>query len=613
MESLHQLSHSPLTRGIFVVVCVLVAALVRLFSVLRYESVIHEFDPYFNYRASKYLLANGLDSFNNWFDETSWYPLGRIVGATVYPGLMYTSVFFFRVLEFLHLTVDIKDICVFMGPFFAGLTVLVGYHMTQEIASKGAAMIAAFFIALIPGYMSRSVAGSYDNECISIFALFKSGNVIHAALAALSYYYMALSWGAYVFIINLIPLHAFLLLIMGRFTTKLYTAFTTFYAIEYYFQCNVSEQQFKNFYKKCILFALIGGVVAVVILTLTGKISPWTGRFYALLDPTYAKEHIPIIASVSEHQPTSWGSYYFDLHIIVFFIPVGIYFLLKDIRDETIFLILLVMTTVYFSGVMSRLVLILSTAACICAAIGISKMFDSVSKMIYAVEKTSTKKKEKNSASTVALMKKVGIYVAIILSLLLFIYSSHGLSAGRDTYSSPSLVMKVPTSDGNFVVFDDFRDSYRWLNENTPTDSKVMSWWDYGYQLAAIANRTTIVDNNTWNNSHIARVGGAFAKPEAESYKILKELDVDYVLVIFGGVVGTVDSSINERDYITERGEFDVGVNATESMRNSLMYKLCYYRFGELMTEQQQPIGFDRARQKEIDNNRIWDTDSLSL
>ncbi|KAL7721384.1 dolichyl-diphosphooligosaccharide--protein glycotransferase [Entamoeba marina] len=655
MESLHQLSHSPLTRGIFVVVCVLVAALVRLFSVLRYESVIHEFDPYFNYRASKYLLANGLDSFNNWFDETSWYPLGRIVGATVYPGLMYTSVFFFRVLEFFHLTVDIKDICVFMGPFFAGLTVLVGYHMTQEIASK--------------------VAGSYDNECISIFALLltfylwvksvKSGNAIHAALAALSYYYMALSWGAYVFIINLIPLHAFLLLIMGRFTTKLYTAFTTFYAIGILLSMQVTFIGFQPIRSSehmaainVFFFALIGGVVAVVILTLTGKISPWTGRFYALLDPTYAKEHIPIIASVSEHQPTSWGSYYFDLHIIVFFIPVGIYFLLKDIRDETIFLILLVMTTVYFSGVMSRLVLILSTAACICAAIGISKMFDSVSKMIYAVEKTSTKKKEKNSTSTVALMKKVGIYVAIILSLLLFIYSSHGLSAGRDTYSSPSLVMKVPTSDGNFVVFDDFRDSYRWLNENTPTDSKVMSWWDYGYQLAAIANRTTIVDNNTWNNSHIARVGGAFAKPEAESYKILKELDVDYVLVIFGGVVGyggddinkfpwmiriggTIDSSINERDYITERGEFDVGVNATESMRNSLMYKLCYYRFGELMTEQQQPIGFDRARQKEIgkkdlelnhleevytsvhwmvriykvkkDNNRIWDTDSLSL
>lgn len=36
-----------------------------------------------------------------------------------------------------------------------------------------------------------------------------------------------------------------------------------------------------------------------------------------------------------------------------------------------------------------------------------------------------------------------------------------------------------------------------------------MSWWDYGYQIAGMANRTTLVDNNTWNNSHIALVRGA--------------------------------------------------------------------------------------------------------
>ncbi len=34
-----------------------------------------------------------------------------------------------------------------------------------------------------------------------------------------------------------------------------------------------------------------------------------------------------------------------------------------------------------------------------------------------------------------------------------------------------------------------------------------MSWWDYGYQITAMANRTSLVDNNTWNNTHISRVG----------------------------------------------------------------------------------------------------------
>lgn len=55
--------------------------------------------------------------------------------------------------------------------------------------------------------------------------------------------------------------------------------------------------------------------------TFLGKISPWTGRFYSLLDPSYAKNNIPIIASVSEHQPTTWSSYYFDLQLLVFMFP----------------------------------------------------------------------------------------------------------------------------------------------------------------------------------------------------------------------------------------------------------------------------------------------------
>ena len=65
-----------------------VATLVRIFSVIRYESIIHEFDPWFNFRATKFLVNNNFKEFWNFFDSESWYPLGRNVGATVYPGLM---------------------------------------------------------------------------------------------------------------------------------------------------------------------------------------------------------------------------------------------------------------------------------------------------------------------------------------------------------------------------------------------------------------------------------------------------------------------------------------------------------------------------------------------
>ena len=65
-----------------------------------------------------------------------------------------------------------------------------------------------------------------------------------------------------------------------------------------------------------------------------------------------------------------------------------------------------------------------------------------------------------------------------------------------------------------------------------------MSWWDYGYQITAMANRTILVDNNTWNNTHISRVGQAMASSEEKAYEIMRELDVNYVLVIFGGLTG---------------------------------------------------------------------------
>lgn len=72
--------------------------------------------------------------------------------------------------------------------------------MTREVWNSRAGLLAACFIAIVPGYISRSVAGSYDNEGIAIFALLftyflwlksvKTGSVFWATATALSYFYM---------------------------------------------------------------------------------------------------------------------------------------------------------------------------------------------------------------------------------------------------------------------------------------------------------------------------------------------------------------------------------------------------------------------------------------
>lgn len=82
--------------------------------------------------------------------------------------------------------------------------------------------------------------------------------------------------------------------------------------------CNVG---FVTLFVVCCMILCILWPRVCVSLTTSSEISPWTGRFYSLLDPSYAKNNIPIIASVSEHQPTTWSSFYFDLQILVFLFP----------------------------------------------------------------------------------------------------------------------------------------------------------------------------------------------------------------------------------------------------------------------------------------------------
>ncbi|KAK3105925.1 hypothetical protein FSP39_008689 [Pinctada imbricata] len=662
----------------------------RLFAVIRFESIIHEFDPWFNYRSTHYMVENGFYNFLNWFDDRAWYPLGRIVGGTVYPGLMVTSGTIHWVLHALHIPVHIRDICVFLAPIFSGLTALACYFFTKEIWSPGAGLFAACFIAIVPGYISRSVAGSYDNEGIAIFALMftyylwikavKTGSMNWAIFTALSYFYMVSAWGGYVFIINLIPLHVFVLLLMGRYSQRIFIAYTTFfivglilsmqipfvgfqpiktsehmasagvfalliaYAVIKYVQSFLTKAEFKYFFLCAVAGSAAIIFCAVVGLTWAGYIHPWSGRFYSLYDTGYAKIHIPIIASVSEHQPTTWVSFFFDLHILVCAFPAGVWYCVKQINDERVFVILYAIFASYFAGVMVRLMLTLTPIVCVLASIAFSRTFeiylkddapksqskveeeeppDSKNDRLYDKVGKTKKTKEERPKDQDTLGMNIKTIVVIALLMMLMLFAVHCTWVTSSAYSSPSIVLASYNHDGSRTILDDFREAYFWLRQNTDDKARVMSWWDYGYQIAGMGNKTTLVDNNTWNNSHIALVGKAMSSNETEAYKIMRMLDVDYVLVIFGGVIGYSGDDINkflwmvriaegehpkdikESDYFTPQGEFRVDSGGSQTLLNCLMYKLSYYRFGELQLDFRSPPGFDRTRGVEIGNKNF--------
>ncbi|KAA3679507.1 dolichyl-diphosphooligosaccharide---protein glycosyltransferase [Paragonimus westermani] len=671
----------------------IIAFSIRLFAVIRFESIIHEFDPYFNYRTTRYMTEHGFYKFHDWFDDMAWYPLGRIIGGTIYPGLMLTSSLFYYILSGLHVTVDIRNICVFLAPLFSSLTTLVTFLLTKEVKDTSAGLLAAALVAVVPGYISRSVAGSYDNEGIAIFCMLftfylwvkavKTGSVIWASACSLAYFYMVSSWGGYVFLINAIPIHVLVLILTGRFSQKIYVAYSTLYVLgtilsmqinfvgflpvtssEHmgafgvfglcqlvsfysYMQSKMTSENFHKLLRIIGILLVAAIVIAGSLLVASGTIAPWSGRFYFLLDPTYAKNHIPIIASVSEHQPTSWSSYYFDMQMLTVMFPVGLYYLFKQPTVEGIFIMTYGITSLYFSGVMVRLILVLAPVMCILGSIGISGILKSFVPNLDSGEPattwksgakypasnqslTSTYRGSKATVDTTYPFKsEVATFMVFSIVILLILYNQHCIWATSASYSHPSIVLESVGRSGERRILDDYRAAYYWLRQNTKPDARIMSWWDYGYQITAIANRTVLVDNNTWNNTHIGRVGQAMASSEEEAYEIMQELDVDYVLVIFGGllsyssddmnkfiwmvrIAGSTEKGrhINEANYYSPHSEMRVDKSASSALMNCLMYKLSYYRFWEVQTDRNQPHGFDRVRGQTI-GHRNFDLDGV--
>jgi len=195
---------------------------------------------------------------------------------------------------------------------------------------------------------------------------------------------------------------------------------------------------------------------------------------------------------------------------------------------------------------------------------------------------------KKKSRSKTRIPPEVALLGLLFLGFLISTYILHANYTGSEAYSSPSIIMSNRDRYGIRHIIDDYREAYYWLRMNTKADDKIMSWWDYGYQITGMSNRTVLVDNNTWNNTHIATVGLAMSSSEDEAYEICDRLDVDYVLVIFGGksyysgddinkflwmvrIGGGVYSWIKEEDYFTQ-GQYRVDKLVSETMSNSLMF-----------------------------------------
>jgi dolichyl-diphosphooligosaccharide--protein glycosyltransferase len=550
-------------------------------------------------------VRHGYSQFVNWFDYESWYPIGRPVGTTIYPGMMITAAVIYHALNALGIEISVNDVCVFIPAGFAVLAISFMYLLTYEITfSHNTAIVATGIMAIVPAHLMRSVAGGYDNESVAVTIIVSTFYFWVRSLrdkkswwigvfTGLSYTYMAATWGAYTYVLNLIALHAFILILLGRFTQKLYYAYSLFFiigtagALQFpivgwqpfdsmeqisalivfvLMQCmsllefvrvkrGLNEKQFRSLLINFAILVSIFGAVGLQVAYSRGSLLPVTARIRGLF-VEHTKTGNPLVDSVAEHQSTPPDVYITYFNFVALAAPIGfaLSFFVIPRSDSAYFFWLYFLTSGYFSQKMIRLVLLLAPSATIAASIVLTKILELSLGVLLGGEEapvlpeeqkkkktprlvpTLTELAQENYESVARQFRKYPM-VRYLLALFVFLYIMFLLNNFRiHSYtmayrlSEPQIILRGRGHNGEEILVDDFREAYHWLRDNTPEDSRVLAWWDYGYQINGVANRTSIADGNTWNHEHIALLGKVLISPERESHKIARHL-ADYVLI----------------------------------------------------------------------------------
>jgi len=344
-----------------------------------------------------------------------------------------------------------------------------------------------------------------------------------------------------------------------------------------------------------------------------------------------------MIASISEHQPTTWATFFFDLNILTAIVPAGIIRCLRRRSDGDLFLGVFAVTSVYFAAVMIRLMLTVAPLMCIFGGISIAALLNSLTERDQppAPQETQSSRSTESvvrlhatlekgnvirpmnevapmsGSSNAVLNDRAGpftkvqydhfraannLLVRLVTVMMLTMYVLHCTWVAITTYSSPSIILSsMDPKTRNLTIVDDYREAYSWLRFNTAPDAKILAWWDYGYQISGMADRHTIVDNNTWSTPHIATVGLALCLPEKEAYPVIRQLGANYIMVVCGAVLQYIGDDLSKMLWIARiaANEFPDRLNvdtflgkdgqfrtdprsASPAVMNSVLYRAIY-------------------------------------
>jgi dolichyl-diphosphooligosaccharide--protein glycosyltransferase len=378
-----------------------------------------------------------------------------------------------------------------------------------------------------------------------------------------------MSWGASRYALGMALLFVFILILLRRYTPRLLLSYSITFGISLFIAANIPLLGFRFlteattllvfgiFLLLCLLEAtryiktprrktlfaiscLAFFAALFLALSWLGVIQPLGSKFLSVLNP-YERLFFPLIESVQEHRPSAWGSFYYDFGIGIFFIPVGLFFAAQNPTNRNLFLLVFGLTSVYFAGSMVRLSLLMAPAFCLLWALALT----------HILRPFITVMKE----APIIPRRKIGFQAhvgrefssAFLIVMLLLLTFTLVLPSPRSIYPrvfdhayAPVTIAagSMPLKPAETVT--DWFYALSWMRNNESVKI-VASWWDYGYWITIIGNKTTLVDNGTLNMTQVEKVAEMFMSNETRAIEILKRYDVTHVLVFI-----TFDTSGND-------------------------------------------------------------------
>ena len=566
---------------------------------------LNEFDPYYQYTITNHMVQYGLLSPywpTHWIDTQQFYPGGIDMGQSL-PSLPMTTAALYDVISALGVNIDLISFCSLMAPILGTLAVFVLYFIGKDMGGKTVGLLSALIMAIGASVIQRSSLGFFDTETVGVLSLllfilffmrsidqnksFRS-MIMYSLAAGGALAYFAGGWGAAYYLIGLAALFVFALVLMKRYSQRLLFSYSITFGFGLFFAAAVPflsphylttgvvlpvalvfallclaevvraqlSARTKTLIAAAFLVVLVAGVFAVVGL---GDISNIAAKFGSVLDP-FTRQALPILDSVAEHRITAWGSMYFELGITVLFFLVGIYFALKNPTNRNVFLVVFGLTALYFGGSMVRLLVLLTPAFALLAAIGVMGLLKPFFTLLKESGAQATLKSKRS-------LKRIGreysvIAIIVVFLLLMSTYAFVPQNGGQPrVYSSvytPTTLSaaSLPITPNNPVP--QWRDMLSFTRNNLQSTSVVASWWDYGDWLGMYGNVTTLCDNTTTNTTQIENVAYALMANETQSIKMLANYHTEYLLV-FPVLQLQIDSSSGSLSGVKFSGYGDDG------------------------------------------------------